>query len=144
MNRKVFKFCTSREDLKTIYILFVRSILEQSAVVWHSSLTKENSQDIEWVQKSAVQLIVNQSLSYKKCLSLLELEPLYLRRQKLCLDFSLICLKDKEMKKIIWHNMATRKPEIIDITKYEHERFKKSSIPFMRSLLNEHFKKTEN
>ena len=134
-------FCTSREDLKTIYILFVRSILEQSAVVWHSSLTKENSQDIEWVQKSAVQLIVNQSLSYKKCLLLLESEPLYLRRQKLCLDFNLKCLKDKETKKMFplkkkQHNMVTKKSEIIEITKYKHERLKKSSIPFMRSLLN--------
>lgn len=49
--RKVASFGASVEDLKTIYILFVRSLLEQSATVWHSSLTMENSDDIERVQK---------------------------------------------------------------------------------------------
>ena len=34
--RKVASCGASIEDLKTIYILFVRSILEQSATVWHS------------------------------------------------------------------------------------------------------------
>ena len=37
--RKVASFSPPLEDLKTIYKLYVRSILEQSAVVWHSSLT---------------------------------------------------------------------------------------------------------
>ena len=34
--RKVSSFCTDYEELKNIYILYVRSILEQSAIVWHS------------------------------------------------------------------------------------------------------------
>ena len=38
--RKVANFGPSREDLKNLYVLFVRSQLEQSAVVWHSSLTE--------------------------------------------------------------------------------------------------------
>ena len=95
--------------------------------------------------------MINQPLSYKKCLSVLDLEPLYLRRQKLCLDFSLKCLKHKEMKKMFpfkkkHHNMETRNPEMIEVTKSNHERLKKSAIPFMKSLPNEHFQKslTEN
>ena len=40
--RKVASFGTPQDDLKTIYILFIRSILEQSATVWHSSLTEDN------------------------------------------------------------------------------------------------------
>ena len=40
--KRVASFGTSVEDLKNIYFLFVRSQLEQSAVVWHSSLTEEN------------------------------------------------------------------------------------------------------
>ena len=39
--RKVACFSTSIEDKKCIYMLYIRSILEQSCVVWHSSLTKE-------------------------------------------------------------------------------------------------------
>ena len=32
-------FTSKRNDLKNIYLTFIRSIVEQSAVVWHSSLT---------------------------------------------------------------------------------------------------------
>ena len=40
--RKVAGFGVPEEDMKNIYFLFVRSLLEQSATVWHSSLTQEN------------------------------------------------------------------------------------------------------
>ena len=43
--RKVASFGASIDDLKNIYFLYVRSQLEQSAVVWHSSLTEENPED---------------------------------------------------------------------------------------------------
>ena len=56
---KVAGFGAPFEDLKTIYVLFVRSILEQSATVWHSSLTEENKADLERVQKSAIKVILN-------------------------------------------------------------------------------------
>ena len=39
--RKVASFGAKVKDLKTIYILFIRSQLEQSAVVWSSSLTEK-------------------------------------------------------------------------------------------------------
>ena len=48
---KVASFGLSREEMKNIYILFIRSILEQSATVWHSSLTLQNKKDLETVQK---------------------------------------------------------------------------------------------
>ena len=49
--RKVASFGTSQGELKDIYILFIRSLLEQSATVWHSSLTEENVSDLERVKK---------------------------------------------------------------------------------------------
>ena len=49
--RKVSTFNPGIEDMKTIYIMYVRSILEHSATVWHSSLTAENKNDLERVQK---------------------------------------------------------------------------------------------
>ena len=39
--RKCVTFTKNIEELKNIYILFIRSILEQSCVLWHSSLTLE-------------------------------------------------------------------------------------------------------
>ena len=41
--RKVASFKPPIDDLKNIYMLYIRSILEQSCVVWHNSLTEENS-----------------------------------------------------------------------------------------------------
>ena len=56
--RKVSSFGTSKEEKRNIYILFIGSILEQSSVVWHSSLTKQNEDDLERVQKSAIRIIL--------------------------------------------------------------------------------------
>ena len=41
-------YTTSKFELKSnsIYLTFIRSVLEQSAVVWHSSLRKKNRKEI--------------------------------------------------------------------------------------------------
>ena len=36
----LFKFSLPMQEMITIYILYIRFILESSAVVWHSSITK--------------------------------------------------------------------------------------------------------
>ena len=41
----------SMEDLINIYILYIRSTLEYCSVLWHSTLTVEQTQSIERVQK---------------------------------------------------------------------------------------------
>ena len=51
---KVIEFGYPIEDLIQVYILYLRSLCEQSAVVCHSSLTVENEDDIERVQKTAL------------------------------------------------------------------------------------------
>jgi hypothetical protein len=56
--RRVASFGTPVEDMKNVYFLFIRSLLEQSATVWHSSLTEENSADLERVQKCATRIIL--------------------------------------------------------------------------------------
>ena len=43
-------FTSSKKDLRKIYLIFIRSILEQSAVVWHSSLSLKNKKALERVQ----------------------------------------------------------------------------------------------
>ena len=71
--RKVASFCDNLEDLKNIYILFIRSILEQSATVWHSSISEENKSDLERVQKTALKVILDQRYkSYKNALNTLK------------------------------------------------------------------------
>ena len=129
--RKVAAFNPPIEDLKTIYILFIRSLLEQSAVVWHSSITEENSYDLERVQRSALKVILGEKyVGYKKSLEILNLQLLKDRRSELCLRFAKKSLKHpkhKEMfplnKKV--HNAVTRNPEKFKVEFARTERLKK-------------------
>ena len=89
--RKVASFSKYREDLKNIYILYVRSILEQACVVWHSSLTQENSEDLERVQKSATKIIMGDKYENYE----INLQTLYERRENLCLTFAKKCLENE-------------------------------------------------
>ena len=56
--RAVSSFNPPSSDLKLIYIQYVRSLLEQSCVVWHASLTQEDKENIERVQKNALRIIL--------------------------------------------------------------------------------------
>ena len=64
--RRASRFCSNKEELKTIYIAFIRSVLEFSSNVWHTCLTLENSNDLERVQKCALKIILkNQYIDYQ-------------------------------------------------------------------------------
>ena len=148
--RKVACFKPPRKDLKLIYIQYVRSILEQSCVVWHGRLTSENKEDIERVQKNALRIILkNEYSEYETALEILNLESLEERRKNLSLKFALkgkenptisnlFKLKDKE------HNIILRNTEAFNVNKANTERYKNSAIPFMQRLLNEHEKQKQD
>ena len=92
--RKLASFSIPVEDLKIIYILYIRSLLEQSAVVWHSSLTIENAQDLERVQRNAMYIILkDRYIGYENALNVLGLQSLSDRRRELCLRFAQKCVK---------------------------------------------------
>ena len=75
--RKLVKFQPPKNDLKKVYIAYIRSLLEQSFTVWHSSLTHENSNDLERVQKVALKIISKENFrNYEHALNTLELETL--------------------------------------------------------------------
>ena len=110
------KFTTKTNDLKSIYLTFVRSILEQSAVVWHSGLSKKNRKDLERVQKTGLKIILgNKFTTYKNGLKMLNLDTLDERRRKMCLKFAQNCLKNEKVKsmfplKFSKHKIELRKP----------------------------------
>ena len=125
-----------------VYFLFIRSLLEQSATVWHSSLTEENSNDLERVQKSAVRIMLGDSYKgYKKSLDILQIESLKDRREQLCLNFAKKCIKNQKTKDMFpenskVHQMLTRKPDKFRVTHANTTRFKNSAIIHMQNLLN--------
>jgi hypothetical protein len=140
--RKLANFGPPEEDLKDTYILFVRSILEQSATVWHSSLTEEKSNNLERVQKSAIKIILKDKYpGYKQGLAKLGLESLKSRREDLCLNFAKKCVKSDQFqhmfpKDIKSHDMNTRKEEKYNVQFANTERLQNSPIIYMQKLLN--------
>ena len=141
--RRVASFGTPIEDLKIVYILFIRSILEQSATVWHSSITDENKSDLERVQKSAVKIILQgKYLSYKKGLAQLGIESLDSRREQLCLNFAQKCTKNDKLKHMFpkntkSHEMNTRHEEKYIVQHANTSRLQNSPLIYMQKLLNE-------
>ena len=141
--RRVASFGTDIQDLKIIYILFVRSQLEQSAVVWHSSLTEQQKNDLERVQRSALKIILGPKYeTYKKSLNILDLEPLDQRREYLCFRFAQKCTKNEKTKHMFplnekTHNMDLRKHEKFKVNHANTDRLRRSPIIYMQHLLNE-------
>ena len=133
-------FTTNVQDLKSIYLTFIRSILDQSAVVWHSSLTAKNRRDLERVQKAAVRVILGKRYSnYKNGLQNLNLMTLNDRRENSCLKFAKNCLKNDKLKDIFpktKHKMKKRKSRKFQTRQIKTDRYKISAVPYMTELLN--------
>ena len=47
-------------EMVHLWILFCRSVLEQSCVVWGTSLTQENLEDLERTQKTFAKLVLKE------------------------------------------------------------------------------------
>ena len=131
-------------DMKDIYVLFIRSILEQSSTIWHSSLTQENIDDLERVQKSALKIILNEKYkTYRNALNIMELDSVSDRREQLCLEFAKKCVKHPNLKHMFPvnskdHQMITRLNEKYTVNFANTARLQNSAILYMQRLLNQH------
>ena len=135
-------FTSNRAELKDIYLTYIRSIAEQSAVVWHSSLSGKNRQDLERIQKVAVRVIMGKNYkTYTQSLKDLKLETLKRRRDILSLRFAKNCLRNDKMKHLFplkksKHNMKIRNKRKFQTKQIYSKRYEKSAVPFMTQLLN--------
>ena len=78
------------EDLLTVYILYIRSLLEYCSVLWHSTLTGEQCNNLESVQKLCLKIILGQDYDgYADALQKCSLESLKTRKQAKCLQYGL-------------------------------------------------------
>ena len=85
---KASKFTNNTKDLKQIYMLQIRSKLDQWAVVWHSSLSQRNRNDLERIQKCALRCILKDRYKgYEDALNKLGLVTLDERRGQMCVKF---------------------------------------------------------
>ena len=77
------------EDLIEGYSKQIRCVLEYEVPVWNSSITKEESVDIERVQKAFLHIALqDQYTDYKTALKIACLDSLEDRRLKLCITFA--------------------------------------------------------
>ena len=134
----------STENLIEIFILFVRSLTEYCAVAFHSSLTQEDSNKLEQIQKTCLKVILGDMyISYSAALEMCNLKPLSSRRQDRCLAFAQKCLKHKRNNRLFPlrktsesdnHDIRTREKFKVNFAK--GETYRKSAIPYCQRLLN--------
>ena len=134
----------SREDLLDIYILFIRSVTEYCAVSFHSSLTGQQSDKLEKIQKTCLKVIMGEEyLDYQTALDYFGLQTLSQRREKRCLDFSLKAVKHPRNRRLFPHNPnyteKLRTPEPFTVNFARTSTYRDSAIPFCQQLLNKHF-----
>ena len=145
MLHKLVDFSVPVDDLVTIYIMYIRSVLEQSCQVWHSSLTFENLTDLERVQKNALRIILKEYyISYENALVKTNLESLIERRETLCLRFAKACLKTDEVSSMfplndVDYNIETIGREQFRVIMAHTERLRRSAIPVIQRLSNANY-----
>jgi hypothetical protein len=126
-----------------IWILFCRSVLEQSCVVWTTSLTQENIQDLERTQKTFAKLVLREKYqNYEQALLLLNLDSLEIRRTNLSLKFAQTGIKNKTLSDLFpinekKHQMKTRDNNKYKVNFANTGRLKDGSIISMQNMLNE-------
>ena len=133
---KLSEFEVPIEDMLNIYVLYIRSIVENSAVVWHSSLTTLEETELE----RALRIILKEDYeNYGNSLHLTGLPTLQDRRFQLCKSFALKSAKNEKTKDMFPLNPSTagtRNFEKYKLTQASTSRLKDSAIPFMQRLLN--------
>ena len=139
--KRLKRLGANTNDLLDVYCKQIRSLLEFSAPVWHSSLSGEDRLKIERVQKSAFRIILSEKYnSYNTALKLLHMDSLFSRRNKLCQKFAMKSQKHTKFSK--WF-----KPKVNKSTHRGHstkfhnlfsrtKRFEKSPINFRIKILN--------
>ena len=125
------------------WILFCRSVLEQSCVVWGTSLTQENIDNLERTQKTFTKLVLREKFkSYENALLLLNMDNLETRRKDMILRFAKNGIKNQTLNDLFpinekIHKMNKRTNEKYEVNFANTDRLKNASIITMQKLLNE-------
>ena len=137
----------NNEDLLNIYILYIRSLLEYCSVVWHSTLTLEQSNNLERVQKLCLKVILGSEYNgYTQALKERGLDRLSDRREQKCLNFGF-----KSLLHPVHANMFPVNPQVASKTSHERKNkehftvnwartdsYRTSAIPYIQRMLNDY------
>ena len=88
------------KDLVTVYVGFIRPLLEYVVPVWHPGLTEKQHYALERIQRRACRIMLGYTYShYKEALITCNIPELKLRRDKICLDFAKKLYTSTEFRK---------------------------------------------
>ena len=131
----------SIQQLITVYLTRIRSTLEFACPVFHSGLTKDQSGQIELVQKKALAIILAQNYSnYEEALVSAKLGRLDKRREKICLSFAQKCTKSSKHQSMFPRNpnmrANSRNPKPYKEFNCNTSRYFNSPVPYLARLPN--------
>ena len=131
-------------DLLDIYVLFIRSVTEYCAVAFHSSLTIEQNNKLEQIQKTCLRVILGDMYtSYSGALEQTGLKLLSERRADRCLDFAKKCIKHPKNKRLFPLKKTDkndlhclRNEEIYEVNFAGGTKYRDFAIPYCQRQLN--------
>ena len=129
------------DKLLSIYLLKIRTLLEYATPVFHSSLTIDQSNQLEITQKKALAIVYGKDYTgYERALQLASIERLDTRRDTINLNFAKKCLQNPKHSDMFPLNPNlrpnSRYPKPFLEYKCHTTRFFKSALPSMTRLLN--------
>ena len=87
--RSLKHFGFNKSELVTVYKGYIRPLLEYSDVIWHSSLTSNQTHQLEILQKRALRIILGTDyISYANALDVCDVDHLSARREQHSLKFA--------------------------------------------------------
>jgi hypothetical protein len=121
----------SPSDIVHVFCSIIRSLLEYACEVWSPGLTKEQSNQIELIQKRALN-IVYPDTTYEQALTMCKLTTLKFRRQERCKKFfSDICKPNHRLHDLLPPKTTVshlRKTRTFHLPKVRTNRLKNSPI----------------
>ena len=136
---KKMSFCT--KIMTEVYCSLIRPVLEYSANAFHTTLTQEQEEALERLQRMALKTIHGWTTPYRECLELSQIDKLSARRERLFRVFTKKSFKSDRFK-MAWFTYKT--PSIYGLRKQDKvvqnfancDRLQCAPIYKMRQLIN--------
>ena len=140
--RQLKRFRIPTNDLKTLYIQYVRPALEYASPVWFSGLTKKQVECLEKLQRKAFRIILTSEYcrihSYTDICVLLNIPPMSDRLEKVSINVGKSIINSSRYRDWLppCRNNGLRNSNTLSTIRCRTNRYKISSIPSITKLIN--------
>ena len=147
--KRLFMLCSlkrfgfNKSELVTVYKGYIRPLLEYSDVIWHSSLTSNQTHQLERVQERALRIILGTDyISYANALDVCDVDRLSARREQHSLKFAQSLPQCSRTSKLLppcrgeIHGRQLRNNAKLTQPRARTNRYACSPIPYYVELIN--------